>query len=39
MRFKFIFSSKRMNTIQTIKITPMFEDISYKNIDDLFTAR
>ena len=39
MRFNFVFCSKRMKTIQTIKITNCYDFISLNNADNLFTAR
>ena len=39
MRFKFIFCSKRMKTIQAIKTPLCFEVIPCNNADNFFTAR
>ena len=39
MRFKFIFCSKRMKTIQTMKISLCFEVVPCDNADNFFTAR
>ena len=39
MRFKFIFCSKRMKTIQTMKISLCFEVVPCDNADHFFTAR
>ena len=39
MRFKFIFCSKGMKTIQAKKITMMFYVILLNNVDSFFTAR
>ena len=39
MRFKFAFCSMGMETIQTIKITIIFDVILLNNADNSFTAR
>ena len=39
MRFKFMFCSKGIKAILTIKITILFNVIPLNNADNLFTAR
>ena len=39
MRFKFVFCSKRIKTIQTKKSLGCFDVIPLNNVDSFFTAR